>query len=65
MSDALNKRIDSMTREEMARHWRFAPHGDAIFSSKAHADRFVKRFRSLGGMSPEISKRIGLERGNP
>lgn len=60
MSDALNKLIDNMTREEMARRWRFAPLHDPIFSSKPHSDRFVKRFRSLGGMSPEISKRIGL-----
>ncbi len=59
MGDALNDRIDNMTREEMARHWRFASHGDAILSSKAHALRFEARFRSLGGMSLDISKKIG------
>jgi len=61
MSDALNQRIDNMTAEQMAHHWRFAPVGDPIFSSKPHTDRFLKRFRDLGGMTPALSKKIGLD----
>jgi hypothetical protein len=55
-----NNIIDNMTQLEMARLWRFAPSGDIYFDDRLpFFDRFNKRFRELGGMSPEISKSIG------
>jgi hypothetical protein len=58
--DEWKKAIDSMTREEMCRLWRFAPSGHPCFVRDSPvADHFEVRFRSLGGFSPEISKKIG------
>lgn len=56
------KKINSMTREEMAKLYRFAPAGHIYFDSTLpYAEIFKKRFfDELGGFSPEISKRIGL-----
>jgi hypothetical protein len=56
----LKERIDNMSREAMAIAWRFAPIGDPMFQGAA-GQYFTKRFNELGGMSPEISKRIGHE----
>jgi len=54
------KTIDTMTQEEMARLQRFASGGHPVFDSSLPLyDRFQKRFQELGGMTPEISKRIG------
>lgn len=54
-------RIDRMTREEMARAWRFARIGDPLFQGEA-GEYFAERFASLGGMSPSISKTIGWDK---
>lgn len=54
------EKIDGMGREEMARLWRFAPSGHPYFKTGPVYDYFNERFTSLGGMSPEISKKIGL-----
>ena len=56
---SLKAQIDVMSREEMARRWRFAPVGDPMFQGEV-GDYFEKRFKELGGFSPEISKKIGL-----
>ena len=54
------EKIDSMSHMEMATLYRFAPSGHPIFSTSGELfDHFMKRFNELGGMSPEISKRIG------
>jgi len=54
------KKIDSMSREEMARLWRFAPVGHPVFDGTLPLyDYFKKRFNELGGMNAEISKKIG------
>ena len=68
MNDALTKeeqevielkaKIDSMSRLDMARRWRFAPVGDPMFQGEV-GDYFEKRFKELGGFTPEISKKIG------
>lgn len=58
MREDTKQRIDNMDREEMARHWRHAPIGDPLFFGEA-GEYFEKRFRELGGFSPEISKKIG------
>lgn len=55
-------KISSMTREQMARLWRFAPAGHPYFVSDSVLFKaFDKRFGELGRMSPEISKRIGWD----
>ncbi len=54
-------RINSMSREEMARLWRFAPSGHPYFDTTLpYYEIFRKRFDELGGFSPAISKAIGL-----
>jgi hypothetical protein len=58
--DERKKAIDSMTREEMCRLYRYCPAGHPYFTRGSPvADYFEERFRSLGGFSPEISKKIG------
>ena len=58
--DALNKAIDEMDQESMARRWRFSPSGDFIFRNDLpFYERFRKRFFDFGGFTPEISKKIG------
>jgi hypothetical protein len=53
--------IDAMSREDMARRWRFAPSGDRMMSGVT-GEYFAKVFQEKGGMSPEISKSLGWER---
>jgi len=60
LTPEVKARIDAMSRIEMARHWRKAKIGDALFQSDA-GDYFKQRFDSLGGFSPEISKLIGWD----
>jgi len=60
MSQEEFAKIDAMGHEEMARLYRFAPAGHPYFNMELpYWDRFMERFKSLGGMTPEISKRIG------
>lgn len=57
---AEKKLIDSMSQEEMARLWRFAPTGHPYFDRRLPLfEYFEKRFKELGGFSPTISKKIG------
>ena len=57
------EKINKMSQEEMATLWRFAPIGHPYFdSSKPFYEIFKKRFKELGGMSPEVSKKIGMVR---
>lgn len=51
--------IDKMSREDMARAWRFHVAGHVYFQRGPVHDHFDKRFKELGGFSPGISKRIG------
>ena len=60
LSKEIKAKIDSMTREEMARAWRFAPLGDPMFLGET-GEYFRKRFNELGGFSEEISKKIGWD----
>jgi len=54
-------KIDAMSQVEMARLWRFAPVGHPYFDDRLpYHEHFRDRFRAIGGMTPEISKRIGL-----
>jgi hypothetical protein len=53
-------KIAGMSRVEMASLRRFAPAGHPVFNSTLPLyDIFEKRFKELGGMSPQISKQIG------
>lgn len=57
------KEIGKMTQDEMARLWRYAPSGHPIFDSQLPLfEAFQKRFKELGGMTPEVSKRIDWDR---
>jgi hypothetical protein len=57
-------KINSMSRIEMARMWRYAPAGHPVFNSKLPLfEIFNKRFKELGGWSPEISKLIDARDG--
>lgn len=54
------EKINNMSQMEMARLHRFAPAGHPYFdSTKPYHEIFAKRFKELGGMTPEISKSIG------
>lgn len=55
------ERINQMSQTEMASLWRFAPPGHPYFDGRLPlADHFQKRFKELGGFTPEVSKAIGL-----
>ncbi|MDO8885743.1 hypothetical protein [Candidatus Oleimmundimicrobium sp.] len=52
--------INKMTQTEMASLWRFAPSGHLYFDkTKPFWEVFDKRFKELGGFTPEISKHLG------
>ena len=53
--------IDAMTLEELAGHHRFDPSGSRYVQREIY-DYFSDRFEALGGMTPELSKRIGWRR---
>jgi len=52
--------INKMTHMEMAMLWRFAPTGHPFFDhTLPYYAIFKKRYDEFGGMTPEISKKIG------
>jgi hypothetical protein len=52
--------IDKLSHLEMARLWRFAPSGHPYFNNRYPLfNYFAARFKSLGGMTPAISKQLG------
>ena len=56
------EKIRQMGREEMARLWRFAPPGHKYFNKNLpYWDVFTSRFKALGGITPELSKKLKLE----
>ena len=56
------EKIGKMSQLEMARLFRFSSSGHPVFDSKYPLfEIFNKRFKSLGGMTPQISKKIGWE----
>lgn len=57
----LKASIDSMTQEEMARLWRYAPAGSAYFEGEV-GRYFEQVFMDRGGMTPTISKKIGWDK---
>ena len=57
MTSEMKAKIDAMSREELARAYRFAPAGDPMWCGAA-GDYATARFRELGGFSPAISKTL-------
>ena len=54
-------KIDNMSHIEMARLYRSAPFGHPVFRNDLPLfEHFQERFKKLGGMTPEVSKAIGL-----
>ena len=54
------KKIESMTQIEMAALWRHAPSGHKYFDDRQpYFKIFDKRFKKLGGFTPEVSKSVG------
>lgn len=58
ISDEDKKLIDGMSHYDMAYKVRFSPTGDRLMCG-ATGDYFLTRYNELGGMTPEISKRLG------
>lgn len=56
-TEQLLAKIEKMSHEEMARLWRFEPVGSPYFLGEV-GKAFQKKFDSLGGFTPEISKKI-------
>jgi hypothetical protein len=57
----LKAKIDALSHEQLAYHWRFARSGDPLLSGQT-GDYFAARlFNHFGGITPEISKKIGWE----
>ena len=56
-------KIDKLSQYEMAKLWRFARIGHPYFDGRNRdlTDYFAKRFKELGGMTPELSKQIGWD----
>jgi len=58
--DEIQKEIDGLSHLEMCRLYRFAPSEHKYFDiSKPYWELFNKRYKELGGMTPEISKDLG------
>ena len=54
------RHINNMSQRDMAHLWRNAPSGHPYFDkTKPYFKVFDKRFKELGGFTPEISKAIG------
>ena len=50
--------VEKASHEQLARWYRFLPCGDSPAQKKI-CDRIAERFKELGGMTPELEKRIG------
>ena len=52
------EQVEKANHEQLARWYRFLPSGDTPQQQNIQ-DRIVQRFKKMGGMTPEISKKIG------
>lgn len=55
--------IGALTQFEACRIWRFAPTGHPYIMHGEVGDYFDKKFKELGGFTPEISKALGWGNG--
>jgi hypothetical protein len=53
------EQVEKANPEQLARWFRFLPSGDTNEQQRVQ-DRIGERFKALGGMTPELSKRIGF-----
>lgn len=61
MNTSIIAEINSLTHEQLARLWRFAP-SEHIYFSEQYFGSLKERFKKFGGMTTEISKKIGWEK---
>src|SRR5215471_2396871 len=58
------QKIDVLTHEQLARRWRFLPAGDPFWQGEL--GKYAKdRLTLFGGITTEMSKRIGWENPEP
>ena len=53
------KEVENADKEQLARWYRFLPSGETAADQEI-MKRIAERFDKLGGMTPELSKRIGM-----
>jgi hypothetical protein len=53
------KEVERANKEQLARWYRFLPSGETAADQKI-MKRVAERFEKLGGMTAELSKRIGM-----
>jgi hypothetical protein len=51
--------VERADREQLARWYRFLPSGETAADQKI-MKRIAERFEKLGGMNPELNKKIGM-----
>jgi hypothetical protein len=51
--------VEKADDEQLARWYRFLPSGETVAEKKI-MKRIAKRFEKLGGMTPELNKKIGM-----
>jgi len=61
MTPEEKSKIDAMSQESMAYHWRFSKPGDPLLQGDTGV-YFVKVFKEKGWFTPEISKKIGWKK---
>lgn len=62
MTETQRKRIDGLSQYEMARLWRFAEPGHALFQGDTGTYFRKVFFEQRGGFTPAISKALGWRR---
>lgn len=58
--EQLKEHIDTLSQEEMARIWRFSAGDNPLLQGEV-GTYFAQSFQKKGGMTPEISKRLGWD----
>ncbi len=59
--EKIKQEIDELSQYDMAKIYRFSPSGSVYFNAPEISNYFMRRFKKLGGFTPEISKKIGWE----
>jgi hypothetical protein len=53
------EQVEKADKEQLARWYRFLPSGETVADQKI-MERIAERFEKLGGMTAELSKKIGM-----
>jgi hypothetical protein len=59
------KVVNALSYDDMGRAYRFTKSGHPVFMNTRLVQLFTLRFRSMGGWTSELSKRIGLTGTSP